>query len=86
MAFKKVNPKDVKVPHARWGGRWLRPLTDIAAQEPDGNFYVLTPYKKTTAYQVARELNMLSQLPAGEFVFGVVETAGGSELVVQRVA
>lgn len=86
MGFKKVSTKDVKVPHARWGGRWLRPLRDFSELEPDGEFYSLITYKKTTAYQVARELNMLSQLPAGEYVFGVKESADQSELCVQRVA
>lgn len=83
-----VGSKEVRVPHARWGGRWLGPLLQVSetVDEDDSSFRFLAEYGTTSAYQVARELNLISSLPAGKWEFGVVDTEKGSELVARRVA
>lgn len=80
-----VDQDNVIVPRARWGGRWLRALTDLEKVPDDGKWHSLTEYGKTTGYQVARELNLARSLP-GDFEFGVIQGENESVLVARHVA
>lgn len=81
-----VDPRAVRVPRARWGGRWRRELDLLGEVPDDGEWHELAEYGKTTGYQVARELNLAASLPLeGELEFGTVDGPDGSQLVVRRV-
>jgi hypothetical protein len=78
---------EVRVPRARWGGRWFKRLAKLGCSE---EWTELADYASTSSYQVARSLNIgaaLPEPPAGKrFEFGSrLETDGGSTLLVRCV-
>jgi hypothetical protein len=52
--------REVRSPHIRWGGKWKSALERL---EPTEEWQELTEYAKTSAYQVARALNLGAELP-----------------------
>jgi hypothetical protein len=78
----------IQVPHVRWGGRWSTELKKLSG--PVGSeFQELAEYKKTTAYQVARQLNLgaaLPKLPDGQrYEFGAREESDGTSTLLVRI-
>lgn len=77
----------IQVPAVRWGGRWMTELSHLDDCE---EWQELTGYKPTTAYQVARALNLGRALPVPpegrQFEFGSrLEIDGTSTLLVRCV-
>ena len=70
----------MRVPRPRWGGAWLAKLAEVP---DDGEFHEVVPdYGPTSAYQVARQLNMASVLPEGRFEFGAQVSEDGERSVL----
>lgn len=65
----------IRAPHIRWGGKWKSALEKI---EPTEEWQEVTEYAKTSAYQVARALNLAVELPpvddGQELEFGSLES------------
>ncbi len=79
----------IAVPKVRWGGRWAKELGTLEGSEV-ADWEVLATYNQTTAYQVARALNLGAALPdppeGKVFEFGSrVESDGTSTLLVRTV-
>lgn len=50
----------IRTPHIRWGGKWKAALERL---EVSREWQEVTEYSKTSAYQVARSLNLGAELP-----------------------
>lgn len=83
----------IQVPRVRWGGRWAAALGRLAGRlgpDQDSEWHELSEYAGTSAYQVARALNLGSEIPeapAGKkWEFGSRrEKSGKSTLLVRTV-
>lgn len=84
---------EIREPKIRWGGRWLigegvdgaggggagSKLAGLAALERDGEWHDVAVYGPTSAYQVARSLNLASALPPGKYRFASQVREGAGE-------
>ena len=82
----------IQVPRVRWGGKWMEGLKRITvAEEQAGDWEEVADYAGTSAYQVARALNLGVAVPAPpegyNWEFGSRrEKSGRSTLLVRVVA
>jgi hypothetical protein len=78
-----------RVPHARWGGRYLKNLQKAVAEDvvTEDEWTDVGEYARTAGYQVARMLNLNAILPqvgpGYRLEFGSRESARGCTLVVR---
>lgn len=87
IGFEMAQVGQIQVPHVRWGGRWAGVLKRSEVGEEWTE--LVTEYKPTTAYQVARSLNLGGSLPAPpagqRFEFGSRLNRDGTSTLLVRV-